>query len=130
MYHNMIDRGTKFMLNIQSVFSTLSQCLEDYILESSLRRWADTAATYCPGRPSQIVLKSITKHHDGVEKTLCTHLILLFMQVRDGVVEFVADLLEVLQLFRFLQTGVVVRLSQDFLVERLQSRRQCKITIS
>ena len=35
--------------------------------------------------------------------------------------EFVADLLEVLQLFRLLQTEVVVRLGQDIFVERLQS---------
>ena len=58
--------------NIQSVFSTVSQGLEDDILKSSLARWADTADTYCPGRPSQIVLKSMTKPCDRVEKTLCT----------------------------------------------------------
>ena len=57
---------------VQSVFSTLSQGLEDDIFESFLGWWADTAATYCPGRPSQIVLKSITKHRDRVEKTHCT----------------------------------------------------------
>ena len=33
---------------LQSVFSTLSQGLEDDIVESSLGRWADTARTYCP----------------------------------------------------------------------------------
>ena len=55
---------------VQSVFSTLSQGLQDKFLECSLGRWADTAATYCPGRPSQIVLKSMTKHRDRVEKTL------------------------------------------------------------
>ena len=53
-------------------FSTLSQDLEDDILESSLGRWADTAAADCPSRLSQIVLKSMTKHRDRVEKTLCT----------------------------------------------------------
>ena len=53
---------------VQSVFSTLSQGLEDDILESSLGRWADSAATYCPGRPSQMVFKSMTKHRDRVEK--------------------------------------------------------------
>ena len=55
-------------MTVQSVFSTLSQGLEDEILESSLGRWADTAATYCPGRPSQIVLKSMTKPCNRVEK--------------------------------------------------------------
>ena len=33
---------------LQSVFSTLSQGLEDDIVESSLGRWADTTRTYCP----------------------------------------------------------------------------------
>ena len=44
------------------------QGLEDDILESSLGGWADTAATYCPGRPLQIVLKPMTKHRESVEK--------------------------------------------------------------
>ena len=35
---------------LQSVFSTQSQGLEDDILESSIGRWADTAATHCPCR--------------------------------------------------------------------------------
>ena len=58
---------------VQSVFSTLSQGLEDLILESSLGRWPDTVATYCPGRPTQIAMKSMTKHGDRVEKTLCMY---------------------------------------------------------
>ena len=49
---------------VQSVFSSLLRGLEDDILKSSLGRWADTAATYCPGAFSQIVLKSMTKHRD------------------------------------------------------------------
>ena len=53
-------------------FSRLSQGLEDDILESSIGRWADTVATYCPGRTSQIVLKFITKYRDRREKTLCS----------------------------------------------------------
>ena len=38
------------------------------------RPWDDTAATYCPGRPSQIVLKSTTKHCNSGKKrsVLCT----------------------------------------------------------
>ena len=53
-------------------FSTLSQGLEDDIMESSIGRWADTVATYCPGRPSQIVLKSLTKHHNQGIRFLIT----------------------------------------------------------
>ena len=53
----------------RAFFSRLSQGLEDEILESSLGRWADTVATYCPGRPSQIVLKLMRKPRR--EKTLC-----------------------------------------------------------
>ena len=56
---------------MQSIFSTLLLGLEDDILETSFGWWADTAASYCPGKPAQIVLKSITKHRDRVEKTLC-----------------------------------------------------------
>ena len=59
------------VLIVQSVISSLSQGLEDDILEISLGWWADTAAIYCPGRPSQNCLKSMTKHCDRVEKTLC-----------------------------------------------------------
>ena len=50
-----------------------------------------------------------------------TDFVRLLVQVRDGLVEFVADLFEVLQLFRLLKTEVVVRLGQDIFVERLQS---------
>ena len=56
---------------VQSVFSALSQGLEDEISESSIGQWADTAATYCQGKPSQSVLKSMTKHRDRVEIMLC-----------------------------------------------------------
>ena len=56
---------------LQSVFCTLSQGLDDDILEASVGRWADAAASYCLGMPPQIVLKSMTKHRDRVEKTLC-----------------------------------------------------------
>ena len=55
---------------VQSVFSTLAQCLEDDTFETSFGRWADAAASYCPRRPLQIVLKSMTKHRERVEKTL------------------------------------------------------------
>ena len=68
------DGYRKIFLIVQSVFSRLSQGLDDDSLESSIRRWADTVATYCLGRParsSQILLKSITKHRDRREKTLC-----------------------------------------------------------
>ena len=58
-----------------------------------------------------------------------TDFIRLLVQVRDGLVEFVADLLEVLQLFRLLQTEVVVRLGQDVFVESLHSRCHSQITI-
>ena len=54
-----------------SVFCTLWQGLDDDILEASFGRWADAAASYCLGMPPQIVLKSMTKHRDRVEKTLC-----------------------------------------------------------
>ena len=49
-------------------FSTLSQGLEDDIFQTSFGWWAVTAASYCPGRCSQIVLKSMTKHHEREEK--------------------------------------------------------------
>ena len=57
--------------NIQSVFSTQSQGLEDDILESSIGHWADTAATYCPCRPMEHSIISSSKPCDRVEKTLC-----------------------------------------------------------
>ena len=58
-----------------------------------------------------------------------TDFIRLLVQVRDGLVEFVADLLEVLQLFRLLHTEVVVCLGQDVFVESLHSRCHSQITI-
>ena len=67
--------GSKWIMWTKSVFSRLSQGLDDDILESFIRRWADTVATYCLGRQarsSQILLKSITKHRDRREKTLCS----------------------------------------------------------
>ena len=53
-------------------FSRLSQGLEDDILESSIGRWADTAATYCPGQALQISLKCMTKLRNRREQTLCS----------------------------------------------------------
>ena len=48
----------------RAFFPTLMQGLDDDILESSIRRWADTVATYCLGRQARsslILLKSIKK---------------------------------------------------------------------
>ena len=55
---------------LQSVFSTLSQGFEDDVLGNSPVWLADTAATYCPERPSQLTQENIAKHCDRVEKTL------------------------------------------------------------
>ena len=60
----MLQNILFIMGHIQSVFSRLSQGLEDDILECSLGWWADAAATYCPGRPSEIAMKSMTKLRD------------------------------------------------------------------
>ena len=64
--HKQIGLST----DLQRVFPRLSHGLEDNVLENSIGRWADTVATYCPGRPSQLVLKSITKHRDRGKNAL------------------------------------------------------------
>ena len=60
---------------LQSVFSALSQGLDDDILQSSIGRWADTIATYCPCRPMEYSKMSSSKPCDRAEKTLCTVII-------------------------------------------------------
>ena len=57
---------------VQSVRSTLSQGFEEDNLVNSSGWLADTTATYCPGRLSQLEWKNITKHCDRVDLTLCT----------------------------------------------------------
>ena len=56
---------------LQSVFPGLLQGFEDDVLGNSPGWLADTAASYCPGRPSQLTQDNVTKHCDRVEKTLC-----------------------------------------------------------
>ena len=62
--------GIMLLGNMQyrSFFPRRSQGFEDNHLDSSLGWWADTAATYCPDRLSQLVVKPMTKHQDRREK--------------------------------------------------------------
>ena len=55
---------------VQSVFSALSQGLDDDFLQSSIGRWADTAATYCPCRPMEHSKMLSSKPCDRAEKTV------------------------------------------------------------
>ena len=49
---------------LQSGASYLSQGFEDNVLGSAPGRLADTAATYCAGRPSQLTWKNLTTSCD------------------------------------------------------------------
>ena len=71
IYHQLIQRIVNIN-HLQSVFSALSQGLDDDFSESSIGRWADTAATYCPCRPMELSKMSSSKPCDRAEKTLCT----------------------------------------------------------
>ena len=51
-------------LFVQSEATYLSHGFEDNVLGSSAGGLADTVATYCPGRPSQLTWKNITKPCD------------------------------------------------------------------
>ena len=51
----------KMLLCIQSWASYLLQGFEDNVMGSSPGRLADTVITYCPGRPSKLTWKKITK---------------------------------------------------------------------
>ena len=94
LLHHAIDFPIKRMLNFTTPgptplvsterFSRLSQGLEDDFLECFLGWWADAAATCCPGRPSEIALKSMTKHRDRREKTLCTDTVQAFICTQVG----------------------------------------------
>ena len=55
---------SSMMEQVQSGASYLSQGFEDKVLGSSPGWLADTVATYCPGRPSQLTWKNITKSCD------------------------------------------------------------------
>ena len=41
-------------------------------LRNSPGWWADSVATYCPSRPSQLAQKNITKHDKRLDENLCT----------------------------------------------------------
>ena len=53
----------------------MSLGFDDDELESSAGQMADTAAAYCPGRPSQLRQKSTTKFSDTFAAPLCRSLI-------------------------------------------------------
>ena len=56
---------------LQSGASYLSQGFEDDVLEGSPGWLAATVSTYCPGRPSQLTWKNITKCLTEKEAQLC-----------------------------------------------------------
>ena len=64
-----------YTFSLQSYVFILSQGFDDGVLGDSPCWWADTVATYCPSRPSQLLAPTVTKHCNRRDEYRCTLLL-------------------------------------------------------